>query len=69
MAQNLACVVEDISVGGCRIRVSSNRVDVGESVTVDIPSQQMVLDGMIVWKRHGEAGIQFGYSEASYLKR
>ena len=41
----------------------------GETVVVDIPTQKMVLDGTVIWKRDREAGIEFRYTEASYKKR
>jgi hypothetical protein len=66
--QNLSCVVEDIGLGGCRVRVTTTALSVGETITLDIPAQKMVLDGAIVWKHDGEIGIQFAYSEASYNK-
>ena len=66
--ENLSCIVEDISLGGCRVAVTGSRIVLGETVVVDIPTQKMVLDGTVIWKRDREAGIEFRYTEASYKK-
>ncbi|WP_237155106.1 PilZ domain-containing protein [Oryzibacter oryziterrae] len=58
----IKCCVENISVGGCKIRIGTNGLGVGDRVQVNIPDQQMVLTGMIVWLRQHEAGVSFLYA-------
>ena len=59
---NLSCVVEDISAGGCRVSVASNRIEggVGTTIELDIVSKGVVFAGTIVWLHPGEVGIRFG---------
>lgn len=67
--QNRRAVVEDISVGGCKLHVNSHGISVGSTVVVEIPGQKMVLDGRVCWVRFSEIGVDFQYGEESRLLR
>ena len=64
--RDIACVVENISHSGCRVRTVGMLFEPGGSVVVRIPSQKMVLDGVVAWARAEEAGIQFSFGEESH---
>ncbi|SCM73798.1 hypothetical protein KL86PLE_120086 [uncultured Pleomorphomonas sp.] len=64
--RDVACVVENISHTGCRVRTAGTLFAPGDTVIVRIPSQKMVLDGVIAWARSEEAGIQFSFGEESH---
>lgn len=64
--RDIACVVENISHSGCRVRSIGHLFAVGDTVVVRIPSQKMVLDGTVAWSRAEEAGIQFSFGEESH---
>lgn len=55
--------VQDISISGCRLNVSRFGLRLNAYVVVDIPSQGLKIDGMIVWQRGDEVGIRFDYGE------
>lgn len=64
--RDIACVVENISHSGCRVRTAGMLFVAGDPVVVRIPSQKMVLDGVVAWARAEEAGIQFSFGEESH---
>ena len=64
--RDIACVVENISHNGCRVRTVGHLFVAGDSVVVRIPSQRMVLDGTVAWARSQEAGIRFRFGEESH---
>lgn len=64
--RDIACVVENISHSGCRVRTVGRLFAAGDTVVVRIPSQKMVLDGIVAWSRAEEAGIQFSFGEESH---
>lgn len=64
--RDIACVVENISHSGCRVRTTGPLFETGDTVVVRIPSQKMVLDGVVAWSRSDEAGIQFRFGEESF---
>lgn len=64
--RDIACVVENISHSGCRVRTAGVLFVQGDAVIVRIPSQKMVLDGVIAWARDEEAGIQFSFGDESH---
>ena len=64
--RDIACVVENISHSGCRVRSVGHLFATGDTVVVRIPSQKMVLDGTVAWSRAEEAGIQFCFGEESH---
>ncbi|PIP01059.1 hypothetical protein KL86PLE_130267 [uncultured Pleomorphomonas sp.] len=53
------CIVEDMSVGGCRVNNTDGLLAVGEMVVIDIPEQKMSLNGMVMWVRGKAAGLRF----------
>jgi predicted SPOUT superfamily RNA methylase MTH1 len=57
------CVVEDISVGGCRIATNSKDLEPGQRVTVEIESRKLRFYGELRWVRAGEAGVEFLYMD------
>ena len=64
--RDVACIVENISHSGCRVRTVGLLFEPGDSVVVRIPSQKMVLDGVVAWARAEEAGIQFSFGNESH---
>ena len=64
--RDIACVVENISHSGCRVRTIGHLFEAGDLVVVRIPSQRMVLDGTVAWARSQEAGIRFRFGEESH---
>ncbi len=64
--REIACVIENISHSGCRVRTAGSLFETGAQVVVRIPSQRMVLDGVVAWARAEEAGIQFSFGEESH---
>jgi len=64
---NLACIVENISAGGCRLSVRSDNLKVGDSVVLDVVSQEVRFHGTISWVRIGEAGMEFSYQDDCVL--
>lgn len=64
--RDIACIVENISHSGCRVRTVAPLFAAGDTVVVRIPSQKMVLDGIVAWSRAEEAGIQFTFGEESH---
>ena len=64
--RDIACVVENISHSGCRVRTVGIFFEPGDPVVVRIPSQKMVLDGVVAWARAEEAGIQFSFGDESH---
>jgi len=64
--RDIACVVENISHTGCRVRTAGLLFELGTPVVVRIPSQKMVLDGVVAWARAEEAGIQFSFGDESH---
>jgi hypothetical protein len=63
------CIVENISAGGCGVRIASDKLIRLDSVLVDIPPLHLLLDGIVVWRRGAEAGIRFGYTLPSRICR
>lgn len=59
--------VEDISVGGCRLNVSTFGLECDTLVVVEIPGQGLRLDGIICWKRGDEIGVNFEFGEESRI--
>lgn len=53
------CIVEDMSVGGCRVNNTDGQFAVGETVVISIPEQKMSLNGMVMWVRGKAAGLCF----------
>jgi len=64
--RDIACIVENISHSGCRVRTNGMLFEPGDPVIVRIPSQKMVLDGVVAWSRDEEAGIQFSFGDESH---
>lgn len=56
------CIVEDLSVGGCRINNTDGMLIVGETVIVTIPEQDMALNAMVMWARGRAAGLCFNHA-------
>jgi len=56
------CIVEDMSVGGCRLNNTDGQLVVGETVVISIPEQKMSLNGMVMWARGKAAGLCFNLS-------
>lgn len=56
------CIVEDMSVGGCRVNNTDGLLVVGETVVIAIPEQKMSLSGMVMWARGKSAGLCFNLS-------
>lgn len=56
------CIVEDISIGGCRVSNTDGLFTVGETVIINIPEQKMSLNGMVMWARGKMAGLSFNLS-------
>jgi len=56
------CIVEDISVSGCRVNNTDGLFTVGETVIINIPEQKMALNGMVMWVRGKLAGLSFNLS-------
>ncbi len=57
--QNLSCIVEDISEGGCRISVTTRLLKIGDEVQLDLVSKQVTFNAEITWVNTGEAGLKF----------
>ncbi|MEM9633252.1 MAG: PilZ domain-containing protein [Pseudomonadota bacterium] len=57
------CVVEDISVGGCRVAVNTKDLKQREKVTIEIESRKLRFHGEVRWARLDEAGIEFLYMD------
>lgn len=55
----IECIVEDISIGGCRVVNTDGLLVVGETAIVDIPEQKMSLNAMVMWVRGKTAGLCF----------
>lgn len=53
------CIVEDISIGGCRVSSTDSLLMVGETAIIDIPEQKMSLNAMVMWVRGNAAGLCF----------
>lgn len=56
------CIVEDLSIGGCRVNNTNGQLAVGQRVIISIPEQQMSLNGMVMWVRGSTAGLCFNLS-------
>lgn len=56
------CIVEDLSVGGCRLNNTDGLLAIGERVVISIPEQKMSLNGMVMWVRGKTAGLCFNLS-------
>lgn len=70
------CVIEDISKGGCGIKVKSATVQPGDTVVIRVASRKISFEGRVTWARGDEAGIKFtskpiplGASDESALNR
>lgn len=62
-ATHRPCVVEDISVGGCRLATNTKDLKPGQRVTIEIESRKLRFYGEIRWVRDGETGIEFLYMD------
>ncbi len=60
---NLACVVENISAGGCRLSIRSDNLKAGDNVVLDVVSQQVRFHGIVAWVKTGEIGMEFSYQD------
>ncbi|WP_026783668.1 PilZ domain-containing protein [Pleomorphomonas koreensis] len=56
------CIVEDMSVGGCKVNNTDGLLTIGETVVINIPEQKMSLNGMVMWVRGKMAGLCFNLS-------
>ncbi|WP_143741471.1 PilZ domain-containing protein [Pleomorphomonas diazotrophica] len=56
------CIVEDMSVGGCKVNNTDGQLAIGQSVVISIPEQNMSLNGMVMWVRGKAAGLCFNLS-------
>ncbi len=56
------CIVEDMSIGGCRVNNTDGLLTVGETVIINIPEQKMSLNGMVMWAHGKMAGLRFNLS-------
>ena len=52
-------VVEDFSLGGCRVRLDRSLVKVGTTLYLDLPARGTCHHGVVVWARGMEVGIRF----------
>ena len=53
----IACVIEDLSISGCRISVSGVEVTRGEIVFVRIPRKKIEKKARVVWFNDSEIGL------------
>lgn len=56
------CIVENLSIGGCKVNNTNGQLAVGQRVIISIPEQQMSLNGMVMWVRGLAAGLCFNLS-------
>ncbi|MBO6893779.1 MAG: PilZ domain-containing protein [Roseibium sp.] len=57
------CIVEDISVGGCRIAVNTKDMKFRDRVVIEIESQKLRFHGEVRWTKNDEAGVEFLYMD------
>lgn len=57
------CVVEDISVGGCRLATNTKGLEPGQRVTIEVESRRLRFYAEIRWIRSGETGVEFLYMD------
>ncbi|MEE4012445.1 PilZ domain-containing protein [Roseibium sp. FZY0029] len=62
-ATHRPCVVEDISVGGCRIATNTKGLVQNQRITIEIESRKLRFYGEVRWIRSGEAGVEFLYMD------
>ena len=55
---SIACVVEDMSVVGARIRLSGHMA-LTETFRFEFPKRSILVDAELIWQRGDEAGIRF----------
>ena len=57
------CVVEDISVGGCRLATNTKGLEAGQRVTIEVESRKLRFYAEIRWVRNDETGVEFLYMD------
>jgi len=62
-ATHRPCVVEDISVGGCRVATNTKDLKPKQRITIEIESRKLRFYGELRWVRSGEAGVEFLYMD------
>lgn len=69
----VGCVIEDVSHGGCRLRLMARTaITPGEEIELYIPCCRRTLPGHVVWQRGDEIGLAIeadGAKEAATFTR
>ncbi len=61
---SIACVVEDLSITGCRIRMNGHNA-LGRTFVFEFPRREIRVDAELVWLNGDEAGIRFLHKKSA----
>ncbi|WP_349360733.1 PilZ domain-containing protein [Stappia sp.] len=61
---SIACVVEDLSITGCRVRLGSHTA-LSETFLFEFPKRGISVPAELVWLNGDEAGLRFLHAQAA----